>query len=121
MTKLPRPGTGERPLMVSEARAHLFDLYDRVAQHSGQMVRIARRGQSKRVVLVGEDYIEALQAQVRALTQQLKAVVSGGARPVFSLIGSATLQVPADDVFAATRARQAELAAAKRQSLAAED
>jgi PHD/YefM family antitoxin component YafN of YafNO toxin-antitoxin module len=107
--------------MVSEARAHLFDLYDSVAQHSGRMVRIARRGQTKRVVLVGEEYIEALQAQVRALTQQLKAMTSGGTRPVFSLIGSATLQVPADDVFAATRAQQAELAAAKRQSLATED
>jgi PHD/YefM family antitoxin component YafN of YafNO toxin-antitoxin module len=121
MTKLPHPGAGERPLMVSEARAHLFDLYDSVTQHSGRMVRIARRGQSKRVVLVGEEYIEALQAQVRALTQQLKAIASGGARPSFSLIGSATLQVPADDVFAATRARQAELADAKRRTLTSED
>jgi PHD/YefM family antitoxin component YafN of YafNO toxin-antitoxin module len=107
--------------MVSEARAHLFDLYDHVALHSGEMVRIARRGQPKRVVLVGEEYIEALQAQVRALTEQLRAIAAGGAKPAFSLIGSATLQVPANDVFAATRARQAELAEEKRRALTSED
>ena len=72
--------------------------------------------QSARVVLVSEAYIAALEAELRSLRAALaRRGASGDAEP-FRLIGSATLRVPADQILRASRARQAELAAAKRRA-----
>ena len=106
---------GKPPLTISEARARFFDLYDEVVQHARQ-IPIARRGHLKRVVLVSEDYLDGLEGKVQAMTLKLAAMDSDRSTP-FSLIGSATLNIPVDEVLVKTRATQAELAEAKRRSL----
>ncbi|MEJ7811432.1 MAG: hypothetical protein WKG32_13555 [Gemmatimonadaceae bacterium] len=107
----------DRPVMISDARRQLFQLFDRVTLGEGQVVRIARKGRGTRVMLVREEYVEGLEATVEALTRRLQGAPRA-AEPPFSLIGSATLNVPADEVLRASRARQGELAAAKLRTLA---
>ncbi len=93
---------------ISAARYQLFELFAAVTGEDGRRVVISHRRSKKRAVLVSESYIELLEKRAR------KRASSG---EPFSLFGSATLNVPPEDVLAQTRAAQQQLARAKQDKL----
>ena len=94
---------------ISTARRQLFDLFDRVTAGDGEKVVIVRRNSLKEAVLVSREYLDHLETTTRGLARRAAAG--------FSLFGSATLLVPPDDVFRATRQEQARRRARKEAKL----
>lgn len=103
-----------KPVMISDVRQRLFELFDHVVFHAGATVLIARKGRAERAVLISEESLSRLETEVHMLTTRLAAA---HAPAPFTLIGSATLTVPADAILTASRAVQAELAAAKLRTI----
>ena len=102
----------ERPVMLSEARKQLFDLFKQVTAAEGRKVVIGHRDSAKLVVLVSKEHLDQL--EVRG---QHEVGLSGQA--AFALFGSATLNIAAEDVLRASRREDGALSRQKRRRLGA--
>ena len=71
---------------ISAARQKFFSLFATVAGHRGRKVVITSRGSENHAVLVGESYLNELEAAAK----RLRDIESGNAKPAsdFKLIGS---------------------------------
>jgi len=71
---------------ISTARQRLFSLFQAVTGHRGRKVVITSRGSENHAVLVGEAYLNDLEAAAK----RLRDLESGNAKPAsdFKLIGS---------------------------------
>lgn len=101
-------------LPITAARSRLFDLVEEVLTGRRARVELSHRSYDEHVVLVRKREIEGLQADLDAL----RARVGIEPRP---LRGLGTLLVDPDDVLVRSRAKQAELARAKRVKLRGDD
>lgn len=101
-------------LPITTARSRLFDLVEEVLTGRRARVELSHRSYDEHVVLVRKREIEGLQADLAAL----RARVGVEPRP---LRGYATLLVDPDEVLVRSRAKQAELAQAKRAKLRDDD
>jgi PHD/YefM family antitoxin component YafN of YafNO toxin-antitoxin module len=86
---------------ISTARQSLFSLFETVTGHRGRKVVITSRGSENHAVLVGESYLNELEAAAR----RLRDIQSGKANPAsdFKLIGSGRIAGGVDDPLADTR------------------
>jgi PHD/YefM family antitoxin component YafN of YafNO toxin-antitoxin module len=86
---------------VSTARQKFFSLFEMVTGHRGRKVVIASRGSENHAVLVGESYLNELEAAAR----RLRDIESGKAKPAsdFKLIGSGRVADGVDDPLAGIR------------------
>ena len=72
-------------LTISTARQKFFSLFQAVTGHRGRKVVITSRGSENHAVLVGEAYLNDLEAAAK----RLRDLESGNAKPAdFKLIGS---------------------------------
>ena len=101
-------------LPITAARGRLFDLIEELLTGRRSRVELSHRSFDDHVVLVRKSDLEALDADIAALRARLGSMP----RP---LRGFGALYVEPDQVLARSRARQAELARAKRASLLSED
>ena len=99
-----------KQLSISAARKALFGLFEQVTAVEGVKVVIGHRNSLKQAVLVDKDYVESLE-RVRHGTSRLAS------RRPFSLFGSATLLVPADEVLTDIRREQRVLVERKARRL----
>jgi prevent-host-death family protein len=103
---------GNKPLLVSEARARFSELVEQVMAQPGTAVHIGHRGRKGSVVLV-----DALHYQL--LVEKAKVADHTWGNP-FRLAGSIEILVSDEELeagIAAERQRQADLAAAKFNNL----
>ena len=85
---------------ISTARQRFFALFQAVTAHRGRKVVITSRGSENRAVLVGESYLNELEAAAR----RLRDIESGKAHPAdFKLIGSGRIADGIDDPLADIR------------------
>jgi hypothetical protein len=98
-------------LPVTAARGQLYELVEAVLTGRRAKVELSHRGYDEHVLLVRKGELDGLHADNAALRSR----VGGEPRP---LRGRGKLNVPADQVLARTRARQAELARRKRADIA---
>jgi PHD/YefM family antitoxin component YafN of YafNO toxin-antitoxin module len=86
---------------ISTARQKLFSLFETVTGHRGRKVVITSRGSENHAVLVGESYLNELEAAAR----RLRDIESGKAKPAsdFKLIGSGRIADGVDDPLADIR------------------
>jgi PHD/YefM family antitoxin component YafN of YafNO toxin-antitoxin module len=86
---------------ISTARQRFFALFQAVTSHRGRKVVITSRGSENHAVLVGESYLNELEAAAK----QLRNIESGKAHPAadFKLIGSGRIADGADDPLADIR------------------
>lgn len=97
-----------KSVKISQARAELFDLVDRVTSQEGEVVLIEHRDRVERAALVSERHLRYLYATIEELRKR-------GTQP-FRLAGSMKLLVSVEELEAAleqSRREQARLAAAK--------
>jgi PHD/YefM family antitoxin component YafN of YafNO toxin-antitoxin module len=80
---------------ISTARQKFFSLFETVTGHHGRKVVITSRGSENHAVLVGESYLNELEAAAR----RLRDIESGRAKPPsgFKLIGSGRIADGVDD------------------------
>jgi hypothetical protein len=104
-----RPGeTPAGPVVpISEARRRLFELVEEVLTGRADRVALSHKGYDERVVLVRARDLTNLEADLAALRER----AGPAPRP---LRGLGQLHVAADEVLGSLRARQAALAATKR-------
>jgi PHD/YefM family antitoxin component YafN of YafNO toxin-antitoxin module len=88
-------------LTISTARQKFFSLFESVTGHRGRKVVIASRGSENHAVLVGEAYLNELEAAAK----RLRDIESGKAKPAvdFKLIGSLRIVAGAADPLADIR------------------
>jgi len=89
---------------ISTARQKFFALFETVTGHRGRKVVITSRGSEDHAVLVGESYLNELEAAAK----RLRDIESGKAKPGsdFKLIGSMRVADGVDDPVAEIRAEQ---------------
>lgn len=89
---------------ISTARQKFFSLFEIVTGHRGRKVVITSRGSANHAVLVGEAYLNELEAAAK----RLRDIESGKAKPAsdFKLIGSMRIADGVDDPVADVRAEQ---------------
>src|SRR5438105_4869394 len=97
---------------ISVARTQLFALVEALLSRRRDRVTVSHKARAEEVVLLRAADLARLEAEVAAL----RATAAPAPRP---LRGLGTLHVPADQILKETRARQAALAAAKRERLLA--
>src|ERR1700722_16322268 len=92
---------------ISAARQKFSSLFETVAGHRGRKVVIKSRGSENHAVLVGESYLDDLEAAAK----RLRDIESGKAKPApdFKLIGSMRIAEGVDDPIADIRAEQKAL------------
>ena len=90
-----------RIFTISTARENFFSLFQTVAGHRGRKVVITSRGNENHAVLIGESYLNELEAAAR----RLRDIESGKAKPAadFKLIGSGRIADGVDDPLADIR------------------
>jgi PHD/YefM family antitoxin component YafN of YafNO toxin-antitoxin module len=88
-------------LTISTARQKFFSLFETVTGHRGRKVVITSRGNENHAVLVGEAYLNELEAAAK----RLRDIESGKAKPAvdFNLIGSLRITAGAADPLADIR------------------
>jgi PHD/YefM family antitoxin component YafN of YafNO toxin-antitoxin module len=88
-------------LTISTARQKFFSLFETVTGHRGRKVVITSRGSENHAVLVGEAYLNELEAAAK----RLRDIESGKAKPGvdFKLIGSLRIAAGAADPLADIR------------------
>ena len=86
---------------ISTARQKFFSLFQAVTGHRGRKVVITSRGSENHAVLVGEAYLNELEAAAK----RLRDLESGNAKPApdFKLIGSGRIADGAVDTLADIR------------------
>jgi PHD/YefM family antitoxin component YafN of YafNO toxin-antitoxin module len=86
---------------ISTARQRFFALFQAVTGHRGRKVVITSRGSENHAVLVGESYLNELEAAAK----RLRDIESGKAHPAsdFKLIGSGRIADGVDDPLADVR------------------
>lgn len=86
---------------VSTARQKFFSLFEAVTGHRGRKVIITSRGSDNHAVLVGESYLNELEAAA----MRLRDIESGRAKPAsdFKLLGSGRIADTVDDPLADIR------------------
>lgn len=102
----------ELRLSISEARARLPELAQRVMDTPGEKVIIEHRDRKERLVLTAESYVAMLEATVT----EMRSRIGGG----FKLAGSMSTDLSEAELTAALRAMKTDAAAAavlKQQSL----
>jgi PHD/YefM family antitoxin component YafN of YafNO toxin-antitoxin module len=89
---------------ISSARQKFFSLFQSVTAHRGRKVVITSRGSANHAVLVGESYLNELEAAAK----RLRDIESGKAKPApdFKLFGSMRVAPGVDDPIADIRAEQ---------------
>ncbi len=89
---------------ISTARQKFFSLFEIVTGHRGRKVVIKSRGSENHAVLVGEAYLDELEAAAK----RLRDIESGKVKPAsdFKLIGSMRISGGVDDPIADIRAEQ---------------
>jgi len=87
---------------ISTARQKFFDLFETVTSRHGRKVVIASRGAATHAVLVGESYLNDLEAAAK----RLRDLEAGRAPPAdsFRLIGSGRITAGVGDPLAEVRA-----------------
>lgn len=87
---------------ISTARQKFFSLFESVTGHRGRKVVITSRGSENHAVLVGEAYLNELEAAAK----RLRDFESGKAKPAsdFRLIGSGRIGGEVEDPLADIRA-----------------
>jgi hypothetical protein len=87
---------------ISTARQKFFSLFESVTGHRGRKVIITSRGSENHAVLVGEAYLNDLEAAAK----RLRDIESGKAKPAsdFRLIGSGRIGDGVEDPLADIRA-----------------
>jgi PHD/YefM family antitoxin component YafN of YafNO toxin-antitoxin module len=100
---------------ISTARQRFFALFQAVTGHRGRKVVITSRGSDNHAVLVGESYLNELEAAAR----RLRDIESGKAHPAssFKLLGSGRVAVGVDDLLADIRRDANALSERKLASL----
>jgi PHD/YefM family antitoxin component YafN of YafNO toxin-antitoxin module len=80
---------------ISTARQKFFSLFETVTAHRGRKVVITSRGSGSHAVLVGESYLNELEAAAK----RLRDIESGKAEPMsdFKLIGSGRIAEGVED------------------------
>ncbi len=80
---------------ISTARQNFFALFQTVTGHRGRKVVITSRGSERHAVLVGESYLNELEAAAK----RLRDIEAGKAHPAsnFKLIGSGRVAEAGDD------------------------
>jgi len=88
-------------LTISTARQKFFALFAKVTAHRGRKVIIASRGSEDHAVLVGESYLNELEAAAK----RLRDIESGKTKPApgFKLIGSGRVAQGVEDPLADIR------------------
>jgi hypothetical protein len=88
-------------LTISAARQKFFDLFETVTAHRGRKIIITSRGNENHAALVGESYLNDLEAAAK----RLRDIESGNQRPAsdFKLVGSGQLTSGAEDTLADSR------------------
>jgi len=96
---------------ISSARQRFFALFRAVTSRPGRRVTITSRGAAGHAVLVGESYLDELEAAAR----RLRELQAGQGMPAeaFRLLGSGTLAAGVEDP--ATRIRLEAATAAERK------
>ena len=91
-------------LTISAARQKFFDLFESVTTHRGRKVVISSRGVAHHAVLVGEAYLNELEAAAK----KLRDLESGKASTAsdFRLIGSGRVEAGAGDAITDIRGAQ---------------
>jgi PHD/YefM family antitoxin component YafN of YafNO toxin-antitoxin module len=86
---------------ISTARQRFFSLFESVTSHRGRKVVISSRGSENHAVLVGEAYLNELEAAAK----RLRDIESGNANPAsaFRLIGSGRIADGVEDPLADLR------------------
>jgi len=86
---------------ISTARQKFFALFEMVTGHRGRKIVITSRGSETHAVLVGESYLNELEAAAK----RLRDIESGKAKPAsdFKLIGSGRIADGVDDPLADIR------------------
>jgi PHD/YefM family antitoxin component YafN of YafNO toxin-antitoxin module len=86
---------------ISTARQKFFSLFETVTGHRGRKVVITSRGSENHAVLVGESYLNDLEAAAK----RLRDIESGKAKPAsdFKLIGSGRIADGVEDPLADIR------------------
>jgi len=99
---------------ISTARQKFFSLFQTVTGQRGRKVVITSRGSENHAVLVGESYLNELEAAAK----RLRDIESGKAKPAsdFKLIGSMRVADGVDDPVADIRAEQNALREKKLKS-----
>src|ERR1700682_527837 len=89
---------------ISTARQKFFSLFETVTGHRGRKVVITSSGSENHAVLVGESYLNELEAAAK----RLRDIESGKAKsaPDFKLIGSMRIAPGVHDPIADIRAEQ---------------
>ena len=90
-----------RVFTISTARERFFSLFQTVTGHRGRKVVITSRGSENHAVLIGESYLNELEAAAK----RLRDIESGKANPGsdFKLIGSGRIADGIDDPLADMR------------------
>ena len=90
-----------RVFTISTARERFFSLFQTVTGHRGRKVVITSRGSENHAVLIGESYLNELEAAAK----RLRDIESGKAKPAsdFKLIGSGRIADGVDDPIADVR------------------
>lgn len=88
-------------ITISAARQRFFSLFEMVAGHHGRKIVITSRGSENHAVLVGESYLNELEAAAK----RLRDIESGNAKPAsdFKLMGSGRITDGNDDPLADMR------------------
>jgi PHD/YefM family antitoxin component YafN of YafNO toxin-antitoxin module len=88
-------------LTISTARQKLFALFESVTAQRGRKVIITSRGTEQHAVLVGESYLNDLEAAAN----RLRDIESGKAKPAsdFTLVGSLRVAAGVEDPLADIR------------------
>ena len=88
-------------LTISTARQKFFALFETVTAHRGRKVIITSRGAEQHAVLVGESYLNDLEAAAK----RLRDIESGKVKPAsdFKLVGSLRVAAGVDDPLADIR------------------
>jgi PIN domain nuclease of toxin-antitoxin system/PHD/YefM family antitoxin component YafN of YafNO toxin-antitoxin module len=90
-----------RIFTVSSARQRFFSLFETVTGQRGRKIVITSRGSENHAVLVGEEYLNELEAAAK----RLRDIESGKAKPAtdFKLIGSLRIAAGVADPLADIR------------------
>jgi hypothetical protein len=102
------------PITITAARGRLFDLIEEILTGRRSRVELSHRSFEEHVVMVRKGDLDALHADIAALRAQVRTEP----RP---LRGFGILNVDLEQVLAASRAHQAELARLKRASLTSDE
>jgi PHD/YefM family antitoxin component YafN of YafNO toxin-antitoxin module len=88
-------------LTISTARQKFFDLFETVTAHRGRKIIITSRGNENHAALVGESYLNDLEAAAK----RLRDIESGNQGPPgFKLVGSGRVTASVEDPLAEDRA-----------------